>query len=270
MHDAVSDRVLRRSKADVAADLGPKIHSDVECDLSDEQARLYDEILDRATDDGFGDGIARRGAILAALTRLKQVCNHPTLVGVGRPGDVEAWVGKLDVATDIVVSNLENDSPTIVFTQYRETGELLATHFGAVLDAPVPFLHGGLPRAERDRIVADYPGRAGMRRAGREPQKAAGTGSHPDPRSRRDPLRPLVEPRRRGAGHRPRAPDRPGSGRHRHHAHHRGHARGAHRRHAREEVGARPRRRRRSARRADRVVGRAADRVLRRNREETA
>nr|WP_161896766.1 DEAD/DEAH box helicase [Gordonia spumicola] len=156
LHDAISGRVLRRTKADVAANLGPKIHSDVECDLSDEQGRLYDAILDRAEDDGFGDGIGRRGAILAALTRLKQVCNHPTLVGAGRPDDLEGRSGKLDVATDIVVTNLENDCPTVVFTQYRETGDLLAAHLGSVLDAPVPFLHGGLSRADRDRIVDDY------------------------------------------------------------------------------------------------------------------
>jgi len=156
MHDAISGRVMRRTKSDVAASLGPKIHTDIECDLSSEQARLYDAILDQASDDGFGDGIGRRGAILAALTKLKQVCNHPMLAGAGRPGDVDGRSGKLDVATDIVVTNLENDSPTVVFTQYRETGELLAAHFGAVLDARVPFLHGGLSRAERDRIVDDY------------------------------------------------------------------------------------------------------------------
>jgi SNF2 family DNA or RNA helicase len=106
---------------------------------------------------------------------LKQVCNHPMLAGAGRTGDVDGRSGKLDVATDIVVTNLENDSPTVVFTQYRETGDLLAAHFGSVLEAKVPFLHGGLSRAERDRIVDDY-------QAGRgcgvlvASLKAAGTG----------------------------------------------------------------------------------------------
>ncbi|GAA3964508.1 DEAD/DEAH box helicase [Gordonia caeni] len=157
MRDAVSGHLLRRTKAEVAASLGPKIGVDVECDLTDEQARLYDAVLDAAETGGFGTGIARRGAILAALTRLKQVCNHPDLAGaaVGR-APFEGRSGKLDVCTDIVAANLANGSPTVVFTQYRQTGELLAAHFAEVLGAPIPFLHGGLSRSERDRIVDDY------------------------------------------------------------------------------------------------------------------
>ncbi|EGD55982.1 DEAD/DEAH box helicase [Gordonia neofelifaecis] len=163
MHDAISGHVLRRTKADVAASLGPKLHTDVECDLTDEQARIYDAILDDAENAGFGTGMARRGAILTALTRLKQVCNHPGLTGseAVTAGDLSGRSGKLDVCTDIVESNLENDSPTVVFTQYRQTGELLAAHLGQVLGTDVPFLHGGLSRAERDRIVDDYQAGAG-------------------------------------------------------------------------------------------------------------
>ncbi len=176
MHDAISGHVLRRTKADVAASLGPKIASDVECDLTPEQARLYDTVLDEAEAAGFGTGIARRGAILAALTRLKQVCNHPALLGSGPVrGTIEGRSGKLDVCTDIIVTNLDNDCPTVIFTQYRQTGELLRAHLGAVLGAPVPFLHGGLSRTERDQIVDDYQagGGCGVLIAGLQ---AAGTG----------------------------------------------------------------------------------------------
>ncbi|MFT3661266.1 MAG: DEAD/DEAH box helicase [Gordonia sp. (in: high G+C Gram-positive bacteria)] len=155
--DAISGRVLRRTKAEVAQNLGPKLLNDVECDLTAEQCRRYDEILDAAEADGFGTGIARRGAILKALTRLKQVCNHPALVADGAlRGPFEGRSGKLDVCTDVVTTNLDNDGPTVVFTQYRQTGELLSAHLGAVVGARVPFLHGGLSRADRDRIVDDY------------------------------------------------------------------------------------------------------------------
>lgn len=177
MHDAISGHVLRRTKADVAASLGPKLHADVECDLTDEQARVYDSILDRVEADGFGTGMARRGAILTALTRLKQVCNHPGLVGTDGAvtGGVEGRSGKLDVAADIIETNLENAAPTVVFTQYRQTGELLSSYFAERIGEPVPFLHGGLSRTVRDRIVDDY-------QAGRgsgvlvASLKAAGTG----------------------------------------------------------------------------------------------
>ena len=157
MRDAISSHVLRRTKADVATALGPKLHNDVECDLTEEQARTYDAILDEAEAEGFGVGMARRGAILTALTRLKQVCNHPGLIGDGAVrGVIDGRSGKLDVATDIVLTNLENDAPTVVFTQYRQTGELLAAHFDALVGDSVPFLHGGLSRRERDRIIDDY------------------------------------------------------------------------------------------------------------------
>ncbi len=162
MRDAISGHVLRRTKADVAAGLGPKIAVDVECDLTEEQARLYDAVLDAADAEGFGTGMARRGAILTALTRLKQICNHPALAGARRgAGTLSGRSGKLDVCTDMVETNLAAGSPTVVFTQYRQTGDLLAAHFAATIGEPVPFLHGGLSRAERDRIVDDYQGGRG-------------------------------------------------------------------------------------------------------------
>lgn len=162
LHDAISGHILRRTKSEVAANLGPKIETDVQCDLTEEQGRIYDAILDRAEAEGFGAGMARRGAILAALTRLKQVCNHPGLIASGPvTGRVEGRSGKLDVAAEIVGTNVENGSPTVVFTQYRQTGELLAAHFGDLLGTRVPFLHGGLTRTERDRIVDEYQSGAG-------------------------------------------------------------------------------------------------------------
>ncbi len=167
MQDAISSHVLRRTKSEVAADLGPKLHNDLECDLTDEQGRLYDTILDRAEAEGFGTGMARRGAILTALTHLKQVCNHPALLDSAPcRGPLEGRSGKLDVCTDVVLTNRENDCPTVIFTQYRQTGELLARHFRATLGrtdsaAEVPFLHGGLSRSERDRIVDEYQSGAG-------------------------------------------------------------------------------------------------------------
>lgn len=105
------------------------------------------------------------------------MCNHPGLVGTDGAvtGGAEGRSGKLDVAADIIETNLENAAPTVVFTQYRQTGELLSSYFAERIGEPVPFLHGGLSRTVRDRIVDDY-------QAGRgsgvlvASLKAAGTG----------------------------------------------------------------------------------------------
>ncbi|BDH57765.1 hypothetical protein MTP03_27040 [Tsukamurella sp. PLM1] len=74
---AVAPVMLARTKDRAAGALPPKIVNPVVCDLSDEQARRYDAVLARAADDGFGSGLERHGRLLAVLTALKQICNHP-------------------------------------------------------------------------------------------------------------------------------------------------------------------------------------------------
>ena len=72
--------ILRRVKTDksIIADLPDKLEMDVLCNLTAEQAALYQAVVDdmleriRTT-----EGIERRGLVLATMTKLKQVCNHP-------------------------------------------------------------------------------------------------------------------------------------------------------------------------------------------------
>ena len=52
--------------------------------------------------------------------------------------------------------NLRTGSPTLVFTQYRETGELLVRHFAEQLAVDAPFFHGGLSASRRDELVAAF------------------------------------------------------------------------------------------------------------------
>jgi len=153
--------VLMRKKSQVAGSLPPKIHADLICDLTGEQQYLYDRLLERAIDDGFGRGAQRQARVLAALTALKQVCNHPALVtdnpdGSDETGELAGRSGKLDLCTDIVANNLETDSPTLIFTQYRKTGELLVRHFGEQFGVSVPFFHGGLNQDQRADIVRGF------------------------------------------------------------------------------------------------------------------
>ncbi len=152
---AVEPVLLARTKGQVAAALPAKIQVDLRCDLTEEQQRLYDDLLARAVDDGFGDGAQRQSRVLAALTALKQVCNHPGLI-TGDLIELGGRSGKFDLCTDIVAANLATGSPTLVFTQYRQTGELLVRHLAEQFAVTAPFFHGGLNQAERARIVADF------------------------------------------------------------------------------------------------------------------
>ena len=158
--------VLRRTKADrsLVPDLPDKIEQIAWATLSPEQAGLYQAVLD----DFFGradalTGIERRGLVLATLTKLKQICNHPAALlqedSLGEPGRS----GKLDRFDELVDDLLEIEERAIVFTQYRTMGKLLATHLEARLDFAVPFLHGGTTRHQRTQMVDEFQSPSGPR-----------------------------------------------------------------------------------------------------------
>ncbi|MDI2129039.1 DEAD/DEAH box helicase [Yinghuangia seranimata] len=147
--------VLMRKKAQVAGSLPAKIHADLICDLTEEQKHLYDRLLEQAVDDGFGSGVQRQGRVLAALTALKQACNHPGLI-TGDLDETAGRSGKLDLCTDIVADNLDAGSPTLIFTQYRRTGELLVRHCAEQFGLTVPFFHGGLNQEQRADMVRRF------------------------------------------------------------------------------------------------------------------
>jgi hypothetical protein len=195
LRGAIELVVLMRKKSQVAGSLPPKIHADLICDLTEEQERLYDRLLEQVIDDGFGSGAQRQTKVLAVLTSLKQVCNHPGLI-TDDLGELSGRSGKLDLCTDIVANNLKNDSPTLVFTQYRQTGELLVRHFAEQFGVSTPFFHGGLNQEQRVDIVRRVPVR--RRSEGARPQpEGRGHRTHAHARRRRHPLRPNFQRRGR-------------------------------------------------------------------------
>nr|WP_277605441.1 DEAD/DEAH box helicase [Glycomyces sp. L485] len=149
--------VLRRLKEEVAADLPPKIESTVACTMTDEQAGLYKEAIRDAFDEGLGDGITRRGRVLKLLTKLKQVCNHPAqAVGLGDSSALAERSGKLDRVTEMLTEVVDEGAKALVFTQYRQMGELLSSHLAAEAGVAAPFLHGGLDQIARDKLVDHF------------------------------------------------------------------------------------------------------------------
>jgi len=156
--------VLRRVKTDpdVISDLPEKFEQTVRANLTAEQAALYRAVVDdmmRKIRDK--EGMARKGAVLAALTRLKQVCNHPAhYLGDGSPvlrrGRHRS--GKLGLVEDIVESVLAEGEKVLLFTQFREFGELVAPYLAERFATTVPFLHGGVTKSKRDDMVARFQG----------------------------------------------------------------------------------------------------------------
>ncbi len=151
--------ILRRLKIDpaISPDLPDKFETVRYCPLTREQAALYQATLDQAMDDiaGMEQGIERRGRILAMLTGLKQICNHPAqYLRDGRPEPTRS--GKMVRFLELMDEVVASGGHPLVFTQYREMGAILQSVLEGILGEDVPFYHGGLPRQARERMVADF------------------------------------------------------------------------------------------------------------------
>ena len=150
--------VLRRVKSDpmVLSDLPEKNEMRVHCPLTAEQAALYQAVLDEHLAEITGStGMERRGRVLALITRLKQVLNHPAHY-LRQKTPLTGRSGKLERLEEMIAEVVAAEDRALVFTQYREMGELLAARIAEVIGEPVPFLHGGVPATGRDAMVQKF------------------------------------------------------------------------------------------------------------------
>ncbi|BCO07651.1 hypothetical protein GF1_00270 [Desulfolithobacter dissulfuricans] len=155
--------LLRRLKTDkqIIRDLPEKQETDIHVTLTPEQASLYQAAVDDANQQlAEAIGMQRRGIILATLTKLKQICNHPAhFLGQKRP--LEGRSGKLDRLLEMMHILRDAGDSALVFTQFREMGELLTPYLRTRLGVPVYFLHGGVSRKKRDVMVREFQEGAG-------------------------------------------------------------------------------------------------------------
>jgi non-specific serine/threonine protein kinase len=150
--------LLRRTKADksLVPDLPDKVEQVAWAPLTREQAHLYQAVVDQLLlDSQQASGMRRRGLVLAALTRLKQICNHPAHA-LGDGSRLAGRSGKLNRFDEIITDLLDLGEQGLVFTQFREMGVLLQQHLEERFGLRAPFLHGGVPRASRDRMVTEF------------------------------------------------------------------------------------------------------------------
>ena len=147
--------ILRRLKTDksIIADLPDKLEMKVFCPLTREQASLYAAVVKEAGQAlEEADGIQRKGLVLATLTKLKQVCNHPAQF-LGDNSAIDARSGKLARLTEMLEEVVAVGDRALVFTQFTEMGRLLQRHLQETFTREVLFLHGGVARKTRDRMV---------------------------------------------------------------------------------------------------------------------
>jgi SNF2 family DNA or RNA helicase len=98
------------------------------------------------------DGMARRGLVLALLTALKQICDHPALYARENEPVLAGRSGKLELLDELITTIVAGDGAALVFTQYVAMGRLLERHLRG-RGVPVQFLHGGTRIPEREAMV---------------------------------------------------------------------------------------------------------------------
>jgi SNF2 family DNA or RNA helicase len=161
LRSLVGPFVLRRAKdaPEVDIELPPITISKVPCNLTVEQASLYRATVDRWMPriEEHERAFDRRGAVLAMLGQLKQVCNHPELV-VPTGQALEGRSGKLERLVELLAA-VPGDEKALVFTQYPGF-DRLAPHLEHRLGRQVGFFHGGLSIRARDELVARFESEA--------------------------------------------------------------------------------------------------------------
>jgi hypothetical protein len=155
--------VFRRTKAEpeIAAELPDKIDELDRCAMTPEQVGLYQAVLDSLLAGGPGSGdeenaTARKGHVLAAITHLKQICDHPAAYVNDDQGPLDGRSGKLARLEELIEAVFEAGERMLVFTHFARWGERLAIHLTKKTRYPIHCYHGGLTRTQRDRMVKEF------------------------------------------------------------------------------------------------------------------
>lgn len=159
--------VYRRTKMEkaIASELPDRIDELDHCAMTPEQIGLYQAVVDTLAKDTESEEVGtakRKGAVLAAITALKQICNHPLNYN---PEDTDTTIsgrsGKVARLKEIVETVFAADEKMLVFTHFASWGERLAKHLAEHTKTHVDCYHGGLSRGARDKIIDEFQNREG-------------------------------------------------------------------------------------------------------------
>jgi SNF2 family DNA or RNA helicase len=151
--------MLRRLKTDktIISDLPEKIVLDEYCYLTKAQAALYERVLSASMQEisSAKAVINRRGAIFKLITCLKQVCNHP--YHFLKYGDMTSGAsGKSQKLMSILSNILNNNEKALIFTQYKQMGEILTKILADELEEEPLFFHGSLNVKSRECVLKEF------------------------------------------------------------------------------------------------------------------
>ncbi len=151
--------ILRRVKTDkqVIKDLPDKVEHKQYCNLTKEQASLYEAVVkdvERQLEEA--EGIQRKGLILSTLMKLKQVCNHPAQFLQDSSEFLPERSHKLERLAEMIEEvNAEGES-LLIFTQFTEIGDNLERYLKQTLHYNTYYLHGGTNRNKREKMITEF------------------------------------------------------------------------------------------------------------------
>jgi len=151
--------ILRRVKTDkqIIKDLPDKVERKQYCNLTREQASLYEAVVKDVEEQLQAiEGIQRKGLILSTLMKLKQICNHPRQFlqdGSEFSPDRSHKFARLGEMTEEVISEGES---LLIFTQFTEIGEALQKYLKLTMHYNTHYLHGGTSRPKREQMIAEF------------------------------------------------------------------------------------------------------------------
>ncbi|CAM3553959.1 DEAD/DEAH box helicase [Marinicrinis lubricantis] len=154
--------LLRREKKNPAIHLNLPEKEELKCyvSLTAQQGALYEQALQNVFErmDGLST-MERKGAVLALLTRLKQICNHPLLLTREiwpAPEEMIQGSQKLVRMLEMIEVLRAEGERCLIFTQYIDMGRMIQTALQFKLGETARFMHGGVPKQERDEMVAEF------------------------------------------------------------------------------------------------------------------
>ncbi|MCP4337913.1 MAG: DEAD/DEAH box helicase, partial [Desulfobulbaceae bacterium] len=160
LRKAVNPFILRRLKTDksIISDLPDKVEVKTWAAMSKKQTVLYSEVINGIVETfGNSEGIQRKGLILSALMKFKQLCNHPSQY-LGLDLFEEKESGKFQRLREICETIYEKREKVLVFTQFKEMTGPLSRYLATIFKREGLVLHGSIPVGKRKSLIEKFQG----------------------------------------------------------------------------------------------------------------
>ncbi len=163
LKQVVSPYILRRMKTDkrIAPELPDKVEMRTFPELSKKQRVLYIDFVKEIEKrlETADDGIQRKGLVLSALMKFKQICNHPDQY-LGTGGFAAAESGKFVRLGEICDTIHAKRERVLVFTQFKEMVAPIQAFLTDLFQQEGGILHGGIPINKRKETIEKFQSKA--------------------------------------------------------------------------------------------------------------